>query len=124
MDPTETVQALVDTYLAAWNETDATRRRALVSRTFTDDATYVDPLVAAETADGIDATIAAVQQHYPGHRFALADGPDAHHDRVRFSWHLVSEESGGRVATGTDVGELAPDGRLRAVTGFLEPVAT
>jgi hypothetical protein len=49
----------------------------------------------------------------------LAAGPDAHHDRVRFTWQLVAE-SGDAVATGVDFATVADDGRLRAVTGFLE----
>jgi hypothetical protein len=56
---------------------------------------------------------------YPGHRFELAQGPDAHGEHVRFSWHLFGEAI-QPVATGIDFGTLAPDGRLRAITGFLE----
>src|SRR4051794_10587510 len=36
---------VVDRYIAIWNETDPARRRDLVGQTWTDDATYVDPLV-------------------------------------------------------------------------------
>ena len=116
------VATLVDGYIASWNETDPQRRRGLVASAWTDDATYLDPLRSGEGQDGIDAMIAGVQQQFPGHRFELAAGPDAHHDRVRFSWHLVAD-GGGAVATGHDFGELAEDGRLRAVTGFLEQPA-
>jgi SnoaL-like domain len=117
------VTAVVDGYIASWNETDPARRSALVAATFTDDASYVDPLVAADGRDGIDATIAAVQQQFPGHRFALAAGPDVHHDRVRFTWHLVPDGTDAPVAVGQDFATLAADGRLRAVTGFLEQAA-
>jgi hypothetical protein len=83
----------------------------------------VDPLVRGEGPDGIDAMIAGVQQQFPGHRFELAEGPDAHHEYVRFSWHLVAG-GGSPVATGHDFGTLAPDGRLKSVTGFLEQPAS
>ena len=63
--------------------------------------------------------IAAAQEQFPGHRFELVDGPDAHHDRVRFTWQLVAEAGGAPVAVGLDFGTLAPDGRLHSVTGFL-----
>jgi hypothetical protein len=117
------VTAVVDGYIASWNETDAARRRALVEATFADDASYVDPLVAADGRDGIDATIAAVQEQFSGHRFVLAAGPDVHHDRVRFTWHLVPATGDAPVAMGQDFATLDGDGRLRAVTGFLEQVA-
>jgi hypothetical protein len=112
------VSTVVQDYIATWNEADPQRRRALVERTFAEDATYVDPLMAGDGTQQIDAMIEAVQQAYPGHRFELAGAPDAHHDRVLFSWHLLGEQ--GRVATGLDVATLAGDGRLREVTGFLE----
>jgi len=113
------VEALVEGYIAMWNESDGETRRALVARTLTDDADYVDPLMAGSGGAEIDAMIAAVQQQYPGHRFTLATGPDAHNDRVRFSWTLAPE-GGEPIAVGIDFGVLADDGRLRSVTGFLE----
>jgi len=116
------VATLIDGYISMWNETDPERRRALVARTWADDARYVDPLVTGEGRDGIDAMIAGVQQQFPGHRFELATGPDAHHDRVRFSWHLVAD-GGSRVATGVDFGTLSTEGRLQSVTGFHEQPA-
>jgi SnoaL-like domain len=113
------ITTVINTYIAAWNEADHGRRRELVGETFADDASYLDPLMSGEGQDGIDAMIAAAQQQYPGHRFELAMGPDAHNDRVRFAWTLVGEA--GRVAGGVDFATVADDGRLRAVTGFLEP---
>ena len=87
------IAEVVELYIAMWNEQDAERRRALVARTLTEDATYVDPLVASEGVDGIAAMIGAVQGQFPGFRFRLAAGPDLHHDRVRFTWQL---HPGGR----------------------------
>lgn len=113
---------VIDTYIAMWNETDADRRRVLVAETITDDATYLDPVMSGEGVDGIDAMIAGTQKQFPGHRFTLLDGVDAHHDRVRFSWSLASEGT-EPVAVGVDFGFLADDGRLRSITGFLAPSA-
>jgi len=116
------VATVVDNYIASWNETDPERRRAIIAQTYSDDASYLDPLIRGDGADGIDAIIAAVQEQFPGHRFELATAPDAHHDRVRFAWHLLGPNGDGPIATGVDFATLADDGRLRTVTGFLEPV--
>ncbi|QEC49045.1 nuclear transport factor 2 family protein [Baekduia soli] len=113
---------LVTTYIAVWNEGDADRRRALVAQAFSPDAAYLDPLMEGRGHDGIDAMVAGAQAQFPGHRFVLAGAPDAHHDRVRFAWHLVPEDGGAPAAIGIDFATLDDDGRLRAVTGFLEPV--
>jgi len=115
------IATVVDNYIAAWNESDQERRRSLVSETFTEDARYLDPLVAGEGADGIETMIAGVRGAYPGHVFRLVSGPDAHHDRVRFTWQLHGEN--GPVATGIDFATVAEDGRLQDVTGFLEQPA-
>jgi len=110
---------IVDGYIAMWNETDPERRRSIIEQTWTEDGSYVDPHAEVAGAEGISALVAAVQEQFPGHRFVLASGPDAHHDRVRFTWQLVAD-GGGAAATGLDVAVVADDGRLRAVTGFLE----
>ena len=114
------VATLIDTYISIWNEGVPERRRALIAGAFADDATYLDPMMESEGPDGIDAMIAGAQQQFPGHRFTLIDGPDAHHDRVRFTWSLAAADGGDPVAIGVDFATLAADGRLRTVTGFLE----
>ena len=118
---TNTITSVVDTYIAAWNETDAARRLELVAETFTDDARYLDPLMSGEGVDGIAAMIGAAQSQFPGHRFELSFGPDTHNDAVRFAWTLRSGE-GATVAGGVDFATVDADGRLRNVTGFLETV--
>ena len=74
-----------------WNETDPERRRSIIEQTWTEDGSYVDPHAEVSGAEGLDALVAAVQEQFPGHRFVLAAGPDAHHDRARFTWQLVGE---------------------------------
>jgi hypothetical protein len=111
------IASVVETYIASWNEGDESRRRSLVERTWTSDGTYVDPLMSGAGADGITAMIGAAREQFPGHRFELSFGPDAHNGRARFAWNLVGEA--GTVASGVDFAVLAPDGRFEAVTGFL-----
>jgi SnoaL-like domain len=110
---------LIDRYFAMWNETDAGRRRDLIARTWTDDARYVDPMLEGEGRKGIDAMVAGVHERFPGYKFRRTGGIDLHHDRVRFSWQLAP--AGGPVfADGVDFGVIAADGRLQAITGFID----
>ena len=113
-------QILVDSYIDMWNEADPGRRRALVAEIVTDDAQYVDPLMSGRGVEGISDMIAGAQSQFPGHRFSLHSGPDTHHDRIRFSWSLAPVD-GEPVAVGVDFAVLADDGRMRSITGFLEP---
>ncbi len=113
MDLTSTI----DTYLAAWTEPDAGRRAAMIGRVWADDARLIDPPHAASGHDEISAMFAGLQAQFPGFTFRRASGVDSHHDQVRFAWELVGPD-GVPALSGLDVGELAPDGRLRRITGF------
>ena len=115
------VATVVDDYIAAWNERDDDRRRALVQRAFASDATYVDPARSGEGVDGIATMIAEAQGHFPDHHVELVADPDAHHDRVRFTWQLFPDGADA-ILTGYDYATVSDDGRLRDVTGFAEPV--
>ncbi|NUW43829.1 nuclear transport factor 2 family protein [Nonomuraea rhodomycinica] len=115
------INELVQRYLAAWNETDATARRAALAEVFAEDATYTDPLVSVRGLDGLDATIAAVQGQFGGLVFSLGGAVDAHHDIARFTWNL-GPEGGEALAVGFDVAVVGEDGRISQVLGFLDKV--
>jgi hypothetical protein len=110
--------ALVERYFALWNETDPARRRGLIASTFTEAASYVDPLGVSERHDAIDGMVEAVQHRFRGHSFRRAGEVDGHHDRIRFCWELAVD-GGSVVAKGTDFATVA-GARLAAVTGFID----
>ncbi|MET8865701.1 nuclear transport factor 2 family protein [Nonomuraea sp. NPDC004580] len=112
---------LVERYLAAWNEIRPDARQALVADVFAEDATYTDPVVAVRGRDGLDATIAAVQEQFEGLRFSLGGPVDAHHDLARFTWHLGAAGADPLVI-GFDVVVIGDDGRISQVLGFLDRV--
>jgi SnoaL-like domain len=114
-------ETIATRYIACWNARDPQRRRDLLAALWTEDATYLDPLMRAEDRDGVGALIEGVQARFADFRFALTGRADGHADRLRFSWSL-GPEGGEAVVEGTDFAELAADGRLRAVTGFLDRV--
>src|SRR4051794_32450665 len=106
-----------------WNEEDATRRAEHIERAWAHDGRYVDPLLEAEGHEALSAMVANVHASYPGHRFRRLSGIDAHHDTLRFAWDLAAPDGSTTVA-GIDVASLAPDGRLRTITGFFGDLAT
>jgi hypothetical protein len=113
-NPTE----LIDRYIATWNETDASSRRDLISRTWSENGSYLDPLMQGDGHAGIDAMVQSVQERFPDHRFRRTSDVDAHHDRVRFSWELAAD-GGAVLVGGIDFGTVAGH-RLQAITGFLD----
>jgi hypothetical protein len=116
---TDTMQ-LVESYITIWNETDGAARKALIADTWTEDASYTDPLADVTGHDGIDGLVAAVQAQFPGFVFRRLGEVDAHHAFLRFSWAAGPAE-GEAVVAGADVA-LVADGRLRRVVGFLDLV--
>jgi len=118
---TTDVRDIATRYIATWNEVDPDRRGALVAALWTEDATYLDPMMQGEGHQGIAALIGGVHARFPDFRFALSGQPDGYGDRLRFSWDF-GPEGGEAVVQGTDFAVLAADGRLRMVTGFLDRV--
>jgi hypothetical protein len=112
------VDSMIDRYIAIWNERDANLRLELISDTWSEDASYLDPLMGGEGHGGINAMVAGIQTQFPGYRFRRTSDVDAHHDRVRFGWEL-GPEGGPAFAGGVDFGVVV-DGRLRSITGFLD----
>ncbi|MEQ4719370.1 nuclear transport factor 2 family protein [Nonomuraea sp. B19D2] len=112
---------LTERYCAAWNETDAEARAKAVAELWTEDGTYTDPLADVSGHAAIAAVIEGAQGMFPGLVFTPGEVHDAHHNIARFTWHL-GPEGGEPVAVGFDVVQLAEDGRIRAVLGFLDKV--
>jgi hypothetical protein len=111
---------IAERYIAAWNETDADRRRAILAEGWTESATYLDPMMQAKGHAEIGAMIGAVHQRFPGFRFSLDGKVDGFGDQIRFSWALGPEGQDGLIK-GTDFA-VVEGGRLKQVTGFLDLV--
>ena len=115
----DAISRTVDAYFEMWNEPDQGRRAERIAEAWAEDCRYADPLFEANGHAELSAMVAGVHAQFPGHQFIRASRIDAHHDQVRFAWELADAD--GRIAAaGIDVGELAPDGRLRRVAGFFE----
>jgi SnoaL-like domain len=114
------INQTIANYIAAWNETDAVQRRSVIEQAWTENGTYLDGHRDGEGHAAIDAMIAAVQERFPGYRFRLSSGIEAHHDRVRFSWSAGGTDTAPLFFGGTDFATIAEDGRFVAVTGFTD----
>ena len=108
---------LIDVYFAMWRETDPSARAAIIERAFTTDGRHVDPLADANGYDELNDMVSGVHAQYPGFTIEQTSGIDQHGDQLRFAWK-VDLADGAPLVAGIDVGELAPDGRLRRIAGF------
>ena len=112
---------LAEQYIATWNETDPSARRALIDEVWGADGRYIDPMANVAGREQIDAVIAAVQAQFTGMTFRLAGTVDGHHDQARFTWELAADGADALVV-GFDVAQWDADGRLSLVLGFLDKV--
>ena len=129
--PTATADAVVEAYVATWNETDPARRRAFLAAAWSETGIYRDPAMAGDGPAGIDAMLAGVQAKFPGFVLARTSKIDTHGGSpgspsggagaryLRFTWSL-GPAGGPSVVEGVDFCTLAPDGRLASVVGFID----
>jgi hypothetical protein len=111
---------VVATYGAAWNEPDERSRRKLLEDAWTDDGVYCDPTAQVNGREEFVAHIAGFHEQFSGARIEMTSGVDGHDSWLRFAWRMVGAD-GAPITQGFDVGELAPDGRLRRIVGFFGP---
>jgi hypothetical protein len=112
---------VITRYLDCWNETDPAARRKMIDDAWAQDASYVDPLGEAYGRHAIDATIAAVQQQFPGLVFSLAGPVDSHHRQARFTWGL-GPAGAEPLVVGFDVAVADDNDKIVSVLGFLDKV--
>jgi hypothetical protein len=117
------VVAVIDRYFSLWTEPDTSRRQDLIAQTFTEDVRYVTPQFTVQGHEGIANLADELNGHLPGYRYLRAGEIDAHNDRVRVGWEVIPPEGAVRFAGGVNFYEVAPDGRLSAVTGFTDFLA-
>ncbi len=115
-------ERLVDAWFAAWNEVDGARRGAALAGACTIDVSYRDQWSALQGLDELSPHIGAAQQFLPGVQ-TRRRGPARHcQGTVLADWQM---QKGSEVlATGTNVFELSPEGRIAGAVGVAAPPAT
>jgi uncharacterized protein YndB with AHSA1/START domain len=109
--------AVADRFFALWAETDPVRRRAALQAVALPGFAFRDPYSCLEGHDEVDAHIAAAQRFMPG--VVLERQGDARQCQGTALVDWVAKAPDGSVRLrGTNVFELAPDGRVARVTGL------
>jgi hypothetical protein len=114
------VNETVVTYIAAWNERDARRRRELIAKAWAEGGSYVDAHRNGTGLDGIDAMIEKVQGQFPGYRLHLSGKIEAFPGHVRFNWQAGGQPDAPLFIAGSDFATLTDDNRLKVVAGFTD----
>jgi hypothetical protein len=115
------VDSTLADYFAAWNETDAAERRALLGRCLSDDAELIDPTGHWQGIAGLSERIGNYHSSAPGTAVVSASGVDEHNGIERYAWKIV-DASGNELMEGLDVAERNSAGRLQRIVMFHGPL--
>jgi uncharacterized protein YndB with AHSA1/START domain len=106
-----------DRFFALWAATDAAARRAALAEIALDSLLFRDAHSCTDGLLDLDAQLAASQRFMPGVRLERSGPPRQCQGTAIVDW--VARGSDGQPrARGTNVFELAEDGRIARVTGF------
>jgi len=119
-----TMDALVDRYMAMWNEPDPAKRRATIDAQWAPGAGNYTLTMEAIGIDAIEARVTRAYESYVGtgiHRFQPHQPYVEHHGAVRVWWEMVTVADGTVAALGHEF--LVLDDERRIVSDHQFPVA-
>lgn len=114
-DTAKSPDAIVADYLAAWAQTDATKREAQLAELFVEGGMHQSPNTHSVGRDAIAQEIAAFQQRFPGAR-VTAENILVTAEHLVFDFALV-DANGAAIVSGVDYVKLSGD-KIEAVIGF------
>ena len=113
------LEAVVDTYVAAWNEPTAETRTELLLEAWAAAGRYQDPTAHVK---GVPALV----EHIGGFLAGISGGAIRRSGPIQrtvaafhFPWEMV-DRTGAVIATGKDTGLLDADGRILMIRGFFD----
>jgi uncharacterized protein YndB with AHSA1/START domain len=108
---------LVDRYFALWAEPDASARRAALAEVAVETVILHDAFSCTSGVDDLSEHLSAAQAHMPGVRLTRVGDPRQCQGTVLVNWTATGPDGAPR-GSGTNVFDLAPDGRIARVVGF------
>ena len=109
--------ARADGWFAAWNETDATARHAAFAAIAAPELLFQDPYSLTSGLDDLAAHVTGAKVHMPPFRLERVGEPRHCQGTALVDW-VAKMPDGQTMAKGTNVFELAADGRIARVVGL------
>ena len=108
---------LADRWFAAWNEPDPAARHGAFASLLAEGFLFHDAYSCTRGLDDLDAHVTAAKTQMPGLTLARVGQPRHCQGTALVDW-VANGPDGQPLAKGTNVLELAPDGRLARVVGL------
>jgi SnoaL-like domain len=115
------IDEMIRSYVASWNESDPTKRDQTIEKTWSPDGIYRNATAEFEGYGGIARAVTAAHDAFVanGFVFTLAN-VDTNHDAVRYRWEMLPASGGAPDSIGTHVAVVGPDGRLVSDHQFID----
>lgn len=118
----ESAQAAVDSWFAAWKESEPGKRRELLAACCGEEIEFRDEFAAVRGLDDLDGHVGMSQVVSRGIELQPGESITRCHDLLIFDWKATLGD-GSVVATGRNVGRFGVDGRFVSVHGFRDEKA-
>ena len=109
--------AVIDRYFALWSEPDGGVRGEGLAAVASEDVEFRDPYGCTRGRDDLGDHIGASQMHMPGVRLERASDVRQCQGTAVADWTAVKSD-GSAAGRGTNVFDLAPDGRISRIVGL------
>jgi hypothetical protein len=121
----ESAEAMIDRYVASWNEPDSTQRRRVIDDIWSGDGVYSNVTTEYEGRNGIEQAVTEAYDAFTanGYRFQVRS-VQTNHDAVRYQWEMVPAAGGEADSIGTHIAMLGTDGRLVSDHQFIDKPPT
>jgi SnoaL-like domain len=115
------ISAMIEQYVASWNEPDAAVRRQVIDQVWAPEGTYRNASTEFSGRDGVENAVTGAYEAFSanGFVFTLA-GLDVNHDAIRYQWEMVPAGGGAPDSIGTHVATVGRDGRLLTDHQFID----
>lgn len=112
----------LEEYVRFWNAATEPEQRRLATAAFADGVEYRAQIGILSGAQALMDFRNQFASHMGAVTFRLREQPQVHHHRARLPWEILTGhgDEEASFATGTDVIQLGEDGRISAVTVFLD----
>jgi hypothetical protein len=108
------VGAIIERYLAVWNEPDSAVRRRQIAELWAEDGAHVLPSSKIRGREAIEAEVKRTYDAAGAKGFTFsAHNVEGHHEAVRFDWEMRTGTDGPAAATGSTFILLDDAGRIR-----------
>lgn len=115
------IDALIEQWVASWNDVDPAARRRVIDELWAPDGVYRNATTEFIGRSGVEEAVTRAHEAFSanGYVFRLAS-LDRNHDALRYRWEMVPAGGGEPDSIGTHVAMVGTNGRIVSDHQFID----